>query len=106
MLGAVAAALNKTIHLFAKQTIQNNLAENINSVLQSLIRLRGPKSIKSAANSLRTMVIVRNNPVILDKISAKHKLRMSFLLKKVINIPCIVSMIQKGWYINGVKKIA
>ena len=106
MLGAVAAALNKTIHLFAKQTIQNNLAENINSVLQSLIRLRGPKSIKSAANSLRTMVIVRNNPVILDKIRAKHKLRMSFLLKKVINIPCIVSMIQKGWYINGVKKIA
>ena len=95
-LGAVAAALNNAFSLFARKTIQNNLAENINSVLQALIRLRGPKTIDSVEQSIRTVVIVRNYPEILDNICVKHDLRANFLYNNV-NIGSIKRMTKKGW---------
>ena len=103
-LEAVAPALNNVFSLFAGKTIQNNLSENINSVLQSLSRLRGPKTIVSAERSLRTTAIVRNNPKILDEIRVDHNLRGNFLFKNV-NIDCIRRMNEKGWEIYGIKKI-
>ena len=38
----VGAGLNATLKLFPLMSIQNNLAENINSILLAIIRLRGP----------------------------------------------------------------
>ncbi len=103
-LETVAAALNRVIFIYAKITIQNNLAENINSVLQSIIRLKGPKSIKSAENRLRATLIIRNNPEILEKLTIKRNLQGSFLLNN-IQVSNYERMDKNGWFIWGMEKI-
>jgi len=76
---SVAAALTEVLHLFALKSIQNNVSENLNSVLQSLLRLRGPKTIESVERRIRAWVIVRNNPEILDEIQIERTIRGTFL---------------------------
>lgn len=102
-LGTVASALNKTFVIYAHKSIQNNLAENINSVLQSLIRLRGPKTIESVEKRLRAVLIVRNNPTILQEIQIDRNMRGVFLLKN-IEVANYSRMIESEWEINGVQK--
>jgi len=76
---SVTAGLTEVLSLFARKSIQNNVAENINSVLQSLLRMRGPKTVESAEKILRVWVIVRNEPEILNDVRIDRKLRGSFL---------------------------
>ena len=70
-------------------SIQNNQAENINSVIESLVRLRGPRTIETLEQRLRATVIIRNDPSILDHIEISRQLRGEFLLKnmKVPDLP-------------------
>lgn len=91
----VAAGLTEVISLFARKSIQNNIAENINSVLQSLLRMRGPKTVESAEKILRAWVIVRNAPDVLNEIQIDRKIRGSFLINnyKVIDLPHIESRV-------------
>jgi hypothetical protein len=86
---AVVTGLNKTFHVFAGMSIQNNQAENINSVIESLVRLRGPRTIETLEQRLRATVIIRNDPSILDHIEISRQLRGEFLLKnmKVRDLP-------------------
>ncbi|MHA1284194.1 MAG: hypothetical protein ACTSQP_16975 [Promethearchaeota archaeon] len=84
--------------MFALKSIQNNVSENLNSVLQSLLRLRGPKTIESVERRIRAWVIVRNNPEILDEIQIERTLRGTFLINnlKLIELSnledCVISM--------------
>ena len=102
-LGTVQAALNMTFEIYVHMSIQNNLAENINSVLQSLIRLRGPKTMESVERCLRASLIVRNNPSILCEITIDHNLQGTFLLKN-LNISNFSRMMESEWIINGIQK--
>jgi len=47
MPSPVVAGLNETFNLFTLMSIQNNLAENKNSILQAFLRLNGPKTEES-----------------------------------------------------------
>jgi len=102
-LGTVRTGLNRAFEIYCRKSIQNNIAENINSVLQSLIRLRGPKSIDSVERRLRATIIVRNTPEILQEIHIKRNLHGSFLLKQ-FNIPSISRIIGDGWKLTGLEK--
>ena len=82
-LGTVATTLNIVIDLFARITIQNNLAENINSVLQSIIRLKEPKSIETVENRLRATLIVRNKSFILQNLRIGRNIQGKFVLNNV-----------------------
>ncbi|MHA1455580.1 MAG: hypothetical protein ACTSR5_06275, partial [Promethearchaeota archaeon] len=57
----VGAGLNATLKLFPLMSIQNNLAENINSILRAIIRLRGPKTIESVERRIRATLKVRES---------------------------------------------
>jgi len=72
-------------------------------VLQSLIRLRGPKSIDSVERRLRATIIVRNTHEILQEIHIKRNLHGVFLLKQ-FNIPSISRIIEDGWNLTGLEK--
>lgn len=102
-LGTVVAALNIVIDKYARITIQNNLAENINSVLQSIIRLKGPKSIETAEIRLRATLIVRNDPTILQNLRIKRNLQGKFVLNN-LNVNNFARMDKNGWNILGLEK--
>ena len=80
---SVAATLTEVLNLFTLKSIQNNVSENLNSVLQSILRLRGPKTIKSVERRIRAWVIVRNNPEILDDIRIERTIRGTFLINNL-----------------------
>ena len=101
---AVVDGFSQACSLFAGKTIQNNLSETTNSMFQSHVRLRGPKTIENAERNLRTKSIVRNTPNILDSIRVNHNLRLNFLFSNV-NVDCISRMNEKGWSIYGIKKM-
>jgi len=86
---SIGAALTDVTLLFARMSIQNNIAENINSILQSLLRLRGPKTIESVEKLIRVWIIVRNNPDILNEIRIERTIRGSFLINnlRLIELP-------------------
>lgn len=102
-LASVEEGLNKTFELFARMSIQNNLAENINSVIRTILSLRGPKTIESMSRRLRTTAIVRNNPELIHKVEIKRDVRAKFLIDnlKVIDYG---DMEQRMWKMNGVEK--
>jgi hypothetical protein len=79
----VATGLDKTFHVFAGMSIQNNQAENINSVIESLVRMRGPRTMETLEQRLRATVIIRNDPSILDHIEISRQIRGEFLLKNM-----------------------
>lgn len=90
---SLGAALKDVTLLFARKSIQNNIAENINSILQSLLRLRGPKTIDSVEKLIRAWIIVRNNPEILNEIRIERTIRGSFLKNnlRLIELPNVAS---------------
>ena len=85
----VVAGLNATLKLHALMSIQNNLAENINSVLRAIIRLRGPKTIESVERRIRATLKVRNHPEILNKVRINKRLRGEFLMNNLKLMECI-----------------
>jgi len=74
----VSAALAEVLNLFALKSIQNNVSENLNSVLQSLLRLRDPKTVESVERRIRAFLIVRNIPELLDEIQIDRNVRGKF----------------------------
>jgi len=86
---SVEAALADMLTRFARKSIQNNVSENLNSVLRSLLNLRGPKTIKFIERRIRTWVIVRNDPGILNEIQIDRNVRGTFLINnlKLIELP-------------------
>jgi len=84
---AVRAALGDVVNLFAKIYIQNNLAENINSVLSNQMVLSGPKSEISIERRLRAVLICRNNPRILETLMINHKFQQKFIIKQILQSP-------------------
>ncbi len=84
-------ALLEVIELFALKKTQNNLSETMNSVLQSLLRLRGPKTVSSVERRIRAWVIIRNTPDLLDEIQIDRNIRGTFYINnlKLIELPTI-----------------
>lgn len=67
----------------SQNSIQNNVSENLNSVLQSLLRLRGPKTKESVERRIRAWIIVRNKPEILNEIQIERNVQGSFLINNL-----------------------
>jgi transposase-like protein len=74
----IQTTLTDVLELFALKSIQNNVSENLNSVLQSLLRLRGPKTVDSVEQRIRAFLIVRNIPEILEEIEIERNVRGKF----------------------------
>ena len=79
----VGATLTEVLNLFALKSIQNNVSENLNSVLQSLLRLKGPKTVESVEQRIRAFIIVRNIPEILDEIQIDRNVRGKFFIDNI-----------------------
>lgn len=101
---AVAAALGIAFTLYSGLAIQNNLSENINCVLQSIVRLKGPKTIESVENLLRVTLIVRNDPTILDRLTFTRRLHAPFFFRNV-RVADFAALIEKGWKISYAEKM-
>lgn len=86
---SVGAALAEVIKLFARKSIQNNVSENLNSILKSHLKLCGPKTIETVERRIRAFIIVRNDPEILDDIQIARNVRGSFYINnlKLIELP-------------------
>ena len=91
----VGAGLNATLKLYALMSIQNNLAENINSILRAIIRLRGPKTIESVERRIRATLKIRNHPEILDEVRIMRQVRGDFLMKNLKLIEC-ADLLEQG----------
>ncbi len=91
----VSAELNATLKLFPLMSIQNNLAENINSILRAIIRLRGPKTIESVERRIRATLKVRNHPEILDEVRITRQVRGDFLMNNLKLIEC-ADLLERG----------
>ena len=91
----VGAGLNATLKLFPLMSIQNNLAENINSILRAIIRLRGPKTIESVERRIRATLKIRNHPEILDEVRIRRQVRGDFLMNNLKIIEC-ADLLERG----------
>ncbi len=91
----VGAGLNATLKLYALMSIQNNLAENINSILRAIIRLRGPKTIESVERRIRATLKIRNHPKILDDVRIMRQVRGDFLMNNLKLMEC-VDLLERG----------
>jgi len=91
----VGAGLNATLKLFPLMSIQNNLAENINSILRAIIRLRGPKTIESVESRIRATLKIRNHPEILDEVRITRQVRGDFLMNNLKLIEC-ADLLERG----------
>ena len=91
----VAAGLNATLKLYPLMSIQNNLAENINSILRDIIRLRGPKTIESVERRIRATLKIRNHPEILDEVRIMRHVRGDFLMNNLKLIEC-ADLLERG----------
>jgi len=91
----VGAGLNATLKLFPLMSIQNNLAENINSILRAIIRLRGPKTIESVERRIRATLKIRNHPEILDEVRIMRQVRGDFLMNNLKLTEC-ADLLERG----------
>ena len=99
-----AEALHAAFSLYPRQCIQNNLAENTNSVLQSVVRLKGQKKPETVEELVRTTEIVRNDPAILEEITITRKVRGDLLLNN-IKLADYGRLVKNGWDIQGLEKV-
>ena len=83
----IATALNHAINLFHNKFIQNNLAENFNSILARCIRLNGPGSLQRLAEKLRVFCLLRNYPSLSFKIKLKHRFNSPTIRKNLLKSP-------------------
>ena len=91
----IAATLKELFGLFFRRTIQNNVGEGSNSVIQSLLKLCGPKTESSVENKIRAVVIVRNHPELLNEIQIERNIRGDFILKDLIS-PELAHLMSRG----------
>jgi len=91
----VAAALNATLLIYALMSIQNNLAENINSFVRVVMRLTGPKTVKFAEQRVRATLKVRNHPELLKDLRVTRSVRGDFLLNNLKLMEC-AELLERG----------
>ena len=91
----IAAMLQELLGLFARKTIQNNVAENSNSVIQSLLKLCGPKTEASVEEKIRAFVIIRNQPELLLQVQIERNIRGTFVLDTLIS-PELAQLMERG----------
>ncbi|MHA1252236.1 MAG: hypothetical protein ACTSRP_19780 [Candidatus Helarchaeota archaeon] len=60
------------LELFTLKSIQNNVFENLNSVIQLFLRLYSPKTVRSVKQPIRMFLIVRYIPKFLDEIQIER----------------------------------
>jgi len=82
----IVATLKELFGLFFRKTIQNNVAEGSNSVIQSLLKLCGPKTESSVQKKIHALVIIRNKPELLYKIQIERNIRGDFIIKDLISL--------------------
>ena len=95
MISIIPDILKKILGLFARITIQNNVGEGSNSVIQSLLKLSGPKTETSVEKKLRAFVIVRNNPEIINEIKIDLNMRGDFIINSLIP-PELAQLMSRG----------
>ncbi len=91
----IAVTLKELLGLFFRRTVQNNIGEGSNSVIQSLLKLCGPKTESSVENKIRAVVIVRNHPELLNEIRIERNIRGDFILKDLIS-PELAHLMSRG----------
>jgi hypothetical protein len=96
---AVAAALGQVIQVYGGMTIQNNLAETKNSVIEHRVWLSGPKDLESSETRLRTFLFFQNNPEQLEVLTISHRFRGDLLDHEIRT--GIYGHILKANYLNG-----
>lgn len=91
----IISVLKELFELFFRKTIQNNVGEGSNSVLQSLLKLCGPKTISSVENKIRCFVIIRNEPKLLSKVQIDRNIRGDFINDNLIT-PELAHLMSQG----------
>ncbi len=91
----IVATLKELFGLFFRKTIQNNVGEGSNSVIQSLLKLCGPKTESSVEKKIRAFVIVRNEPELLYKIQIDRNIRGDFIIDNLIS-PELARLMSRG----------
>lgn len=80
----IISVLKELFELFFRNTIQNNVGEGSNSVLQSLLKLCSPKTISSVENKICSFVIIRNEPKLFSKVQIERNIRGDFIINGLI----------------------
>lgn len=91
----VIDTLTSLSNLFFRKTIQNNLAEGSNSMLQSLLKFCGPKTVSSVEKRIRALVIIRNRPELLSEIQIERNVRGKFITADLIP-PELAHLLSQG----------
>jgi hypothetical protein len=100
----IAVGLQATFDIFARMSIQNNLSENLNSVIKALFGLSGPKQPDSIIQKIRIALRVRNQPTILGKIEIKRQFHGQVFLKG-LTLQDYTRLVEIGWKLKNVEKI-
>jgi len=77
-------------------TIQNNVAQGSNSMIQSLLKLCGPKTESSIEKKIHTFILIRNEFKLLYKIQIERNIRGGFIINDVIS-PELAHLMNPGW---------
>ena len=91
----VIAVLKELLELFVHKTIQNNVGEGSNSVLQSLLKSCGPKTISSFEDKIRAFFMIRNQPELLLKVRIDWNIRGTFISNDLIT-PELAHLMSEG----------
>ena len=91
----IIATLKVLFGLFFRKTIQNNVGEGSNSMIQSLLKLCGPKTESSVEKKIRAFVIIRNEPELLYKIQIERNIRCDFIIDNLIS-PELARLMNRG----------
>ena len=89
------SVLKELFELFFRKTIQNNVGEGSNSVLQSLLKLCGPKTILSVEDKIRAFAMIRNQPELLLKVRIDRNIRGTFISCDLIT-PELAHLLSQG----------
>ena len=91
----IISVLKELFELFFLKTVQNNVGEGSNSVLQSLLKLCGPKTIPSVEDKIRAFAMIRNRPELLFKVRIDRNIRGTFISNDLIT-PELAHLLSQG----------
>ena len=66
-------------------TIQNNVTEGSNSMIQSLLKLCGSKTESSIEKKIHAFILIRNESKLLYKIQIERNIRGGFIINDLIS---------------------
>lgn len=89
------SVLTELFELFFRKTIQNNVGEGSNSVLQSLLKLCGPKTVSSVEDKIRAFAMIRNQLELLLEVEIDRNIRGTFITCDLIT-PELAHLMNQG----------